>query len=124
MSSCTHPGKRLPILNPRPTLRQAPAKFAVLVQTTEFEHAGEVKHGVIQVPSIEGMVSRGVATLPKAEVEMLQQKYHFMDWENLFVLEKGRQPSSTTRILTIAGIGTAVLIAGFLARDNPAAEDV
>src|SRR5262249_2912344 len=64
-----------------------------------------------QQTSLQGMVTNRIDSLGSEERKILQQSYPQTDFSKCLIIEDGRQPTSSGKIL-LMGAGTLVLVAG------------
>ena len=83
------PGKRLPMLKPKTNMRQVRGEVCCTRSNDGVEHVGEIKHGLITSPVDRRHRQPRRSDFPKAEVEMLRQKYRFHGFGEPVVLREG-----------------------------------
>jgi hypothetical protein len=83
---------------------------------------GDVKRGQAEIPSLEGLIVGGPESLPNGEVEIIKNKYHFMDVSKLLVLVKDRRLYPTDHALVAGLVGIACVIGGLVVREKALSE--
>jgi hypothetical protein len=86
-------------------------KFAVLIKTRRFVTVGDLPSVPIQAEgSIPGLVLNELAPLNSEEEALIRKRFPNIDFNNVLIVEEGREPASPGRYFGLMGGGIVVFL--------------